>query len=127
MALKLDLESEIAHIFKTNWRKREGNVVPDDESISLDNEAIELQATVLYADLADSTKLVDGNAPFFAAEIYGKLLALLCENYSRRGRGYYGVRWRSDHNVSWSFTSTSAVRAALKIRTGGSLHSRSSK
>lgn len=74
MALKDDLESEVATIFRERWSTRDGTVVPDDASLKLGNDAVKLEATILYADLADSTKLVDGYKPFFAAEIYKSFL-----------------------------------------------------
>jgi class 3 adenylate cyclase len=70
MALKDDLNSEVSKIFKSAWTERDGQVVPTDESIGLGNDAANLEATVLYADLADSTVLVDTYKPWFAAEIY---------------------------------------------------------
>ena len=47
-----------------------GNVVPESENLALTNDAVTLDATVLYADLADSTGLVDKYTADFAAEIY---------------------------------------------------------
>lgn len=70
MALKADLESEVRAISESGWTKRDGQVVPDPEDLQLGNDAVKLQATVLYADMADSTDLVDGHEPHFAAEIY---------------------------------------------------------
>ena len=70
MALKADLESEVKAIFESKCTKRDGQVVPDPEDLQLGNDAVKLQATVLYADMADSTDLVDGHQPHFAAEIY---------------------------------------------------------
>jgi class 3 adenylate cyclase len=70
MAFKADLESEVKAIFESKWTKRDGQVVPDPEDLQLGNDAVKLQATVLYADMADSTDLVDGHEPHFAAEIY---------------------------------------------------------
>jgi len=70
MAFKADLESEVKAIFESKWTKRDGQVVPDPEDLQLGNDAVKLQATVLYADMADSTDLVDGHQPHFAAEIY---------------------------------------------------------
>lgn len=46
----------------------------DDTSVSLGNDGVNLEATVLYADLADSTALVDRFTPKFAAEIYKSFL-----------------------------------------------------
>jgi class 3 adenylate cyclase len=42
--------------------------------VKLGNDAVKLSATVLYADLADSTKLVDGHTKQFSAEIYKTFL-----------------------------------------------------
>jgi class 3 adenylate cyclase len=75
VGLRDDIQEEVADIFQARWTERDGNVVPDDDSLSLGNDAVKLTATVLYADLADSTALVDGNAAFFAAEIYKSFLA----------------------------------------------------
>ena len=70
MALKDDLKKEVEEIFKSTWTTREGNVVPESENIKLSNDAVELEGTVLYADLTASTQLVDSQKPLFAAEIY---------------------------------------------------------
>lgn len=74
MGLKDDLEKRVAEVFRTKWDERGGNVVPDDDSLTLGNDAVKLKATVLYADLADSTQLVDGHANYFAAEMYKTFL-----------------------------------------------------
>lgn len=73
MGLGEDLEKEVKTIFNSTWTERDGEKVPTDEDIKLSNDAIKLEATVLYADLADSTKLVDGYKNWFAAEIYKRL------------------------------------------------------
>ncbi|SRR5258706_2958640 len=62
MTLKTDLESEVKAIFESTWEEREGKVVPDPKDLSLGNDAVKLKATVLYADMADSTDLVDSNS-----------------------------------------------------------------
>ena len=74
MGLKSDLESEVADVFSAKWEERDGNVVPEDDSVSLANDAVKLKATVLYADLADSTELVDSQVAFVAAEVYKTFL-----------------------------------------------------
>lgn len=74
MALKDDLGSEVGKIFKSVWAERDGQVVPADTSVGLGNDAVKLEATVLYADLADSTILVDTMKSTFAAEIYKAFL-----------------------------------------------------
>lgn len=61
--------------FETSWTTRDGRVVPDVDSLPLKNDAVEFEsATVLYADLAESTALVDKYRPFFAADIYKNYL-----------------------------------------------------
>jgi class 3 adenylate cyclase len=70
MALKEDLEAEVKKIFHDAWDSRVGRFVPEPENIGLGNDAVTLDATVLYADIADSTKLVDTSNPHFAAEVY---------------------------------------------------------
>src|SRR5882762_513808 len=71
MTLKTDLENDVKNIFESRWKPRDGRVVPDLENLSLGNESVKFKATtVLYADMADSTKLVDSQKPHFAAEIY---------------------------------------------------------
>jgi class 3 adenylate cyclase len=70
MALKQDLEAEVKKIFSESWESRPGRVVPVPTDLGLGNDAVKLDATVLYADIADSTKLVDTTNPHFAAEVY---------------------------------------------------------
>lgn len=74
MGLRSDLTADIATILRTPWQERDGRAVPDDGSLTLGNDAMKLQATVLYADLADSTRLVDGYLSSFAAEMYKTFL-----------------------------------------------------
>lgn len=70
MALKEDLQTAVAKIFREQWSKRDGNVVPEPEDLGLGNDAVNLEATVLYADMAESTRLVDSQKAHLAAEIY---------------------------------------------------------
>jgi class 3 adenylate cyclase len=73
-----EILSEIESIFDTKWKARDGRTVPDTDSVTLGNDAIKLEGTVLYADLADSTQLVDGYKDWFAAEIYKAYLVAGC-------------------------------------------------
>lgn len=70
MSLSDALKEEVLQIFEDKWETRDGTVVPETDDIKLGNEAVKLQATVLYADLVESTKLVDEKKHHFAAEIY---------------------------------------------------------
>jgi adenylate cyclase len=57
MALIDDLENDVKNITSFTWDIRTGTTVPTTESIALGGSGVELTATMLYADLADSTKL----------------------------------------------------------------------
>lgn len=64
------LAQYVRTLFDSRWTRRNGLVVPADTDIGLGNDAVELDATVLYADLSDSTILVDQKADWFAAAMY---------------------------------------------------------
>lgn len=74
MGLADELTDEVDKIVTSEWQTREGREVPDSDSLQLGNDALTLDATVLYADLAESTKLVDEKKPTFAAEVYKSFL-----------------------------------------------------
>jgi class 3 adenylate cyclase len=59
MSLKEQLELEVGRIFRQTWSERDGRVIPQASDVALGNDAINFaRATVLYADLAGSTSLV---------------------------------------------------------------------
>lgn len=75
MGIKENLQSEVKAIFATSWITRKGQVVPEAESVKLGNDAVTFEeAVVLYADLAESTGLVDNYKDWFAAEVYKSYL-----------------------------------------------------
>jgi hypothetical protein len=59
MGLAGDLTSEVKGIFRSAWSVRDGELVPDTPDIKLGNEGVNLDATVLYADIDGSTDMVD--------------------------------------------------------------------
>jgi class 3 adenylate cyclase len=116
MALNDDLQKEVGAIFRAVWDRRDGTVVPADDSLRLGNDAVELDATVLYADLADSTKLVDSHIPDFAAEVYKTFLH--CAAKIIRQEGGTITAYDGDRIMAVYFgtaKNTSAARTALKI------------
>jgi class 3 adenylate cyclase len=74
MSLADDLKAQVLDILKTKWASRDGLVVPESDSVKLGNDAVKLNAAVLYADLAESTSLVDKFPRWFAAEVYKAFL-----------------------------------------------------
>jgi class 3 adenylate cyclase len=116
VALKEELEGEVAAFFESSWHERDGNVIPGDDSLGLGNDAIKLNATVLYADMADSTKLVDNFAAWRAAEIYKAFLH--CAAKIVRSEGGEITAYDGDRIMAvyiGDYKNTSAVRTAMKI------------
>src|SRR2546423_14938 len=116
MSFKTDLESEVKEIFESQWTVREGEVVPDPEDLQLGNDAVKLHATVLYADMADSTDLVDRHKHHFAAEVYKTYLrcaAKIIKNEQGTITAYDGDRVMAV--FLGTAKNTSAVRSAMKI------------
>src|SRR5438128_1808394 len=102
MTLKADLESEVKKIFTSSWKERDGRVVPGPKDLSLENDAVKLQATVLYADMADSTDLVEHHRRPFAAEIYRAYLrctARIIKNRQGSITAYDGDRCHTESCV----------------------------
>ena len=78
MGLREDIGRDVTQILKTNWVRRDGRTIPEAEDVELGNDAVCLNGTVLYADMSDSTGLVDGYKDWFAAQIYKTYLVSAC-------------------------------------------------
>lgn len=116
MTFKQELESEVSTIFKSRWTQRDGKVVPGPEDLRLGNDAVRLEATVLYADIADSTKLVDEKAASFAAEIYKAYLT--CAAKIVKSEGGTITAYDGDRIMGvflGDVKNSTAARTALKI------------
>ncbi|RUP07944.1 adenylate/guanylate cyclase domain-containing protein [Hyphomicrobium sp.] len=118
MGLADDLTSEVGEIFRLTWDIQDAKVIPDPDDVRLGNHGKKLDATVLYADLADSTDLVNAypTEPFFPAEIYKAYLTCAARIIRERGgeiTAYDGDRimgiFKSDTQ------NNDAVRAAFQI------------
>lgn len=79
MGLGDDLRKEISSIFKDQWSVRDGKQVPKPEDIALSgNDGVKIDAVVLYADIVESTQLVESEKQHFSAEIYKTFLVGAC-------------------------------------------------
>ena len=86
LMLKQELESVGWKIFHDDhWIIREGQVVPDPEDLRLGSDGVNLDATVLYADMSGSTRLVDTKKAPFAAEVYKTYLACAAKIIKNEG------------------------------------------
>lgn len=74
MSLADELREYVANTHSRQWTRRDGQVVPNTDDITLGNQAVDLDAVVLYADLKDSTGLVQNWDDWFAAEVYKNYL-----------------------------------------------------
>ncbi|MCE9619070.1 MAG: adenylate/guanylate cyclase domain-containing protein [Planctomycetes bacterium] len=116
MGMTQDLSAEVNKIIKETWSTTEGRVVPEAENIELGNKGVTLDATCLYADLAESTKLVNTLHPQIAAEVYKCYLNCACRIIGSQG----GVITAFDGDRVMAVfigdtKNTSAVRSALAI------------
>jgi class 3 adenylate cyclase len=116
MTSKASLTKEVKKIFASPWDIREGKDVPTFKDLSPNNDAIKLNATVLYADMSDSTVLVDKHEHTFAAGIYKAYLrcaATIINDENGIIRAYDGDRVMA--LFDGASKETSAVRSAMKI------------
>ncbi|MEW8232526.1 MAG: adenylate/guanylate cyclase domain-containing protein [Candidatus Thiodiazotropha endolucinida] len=116
MSLKDDLNKKVKEIFVEQWTKRGGQVVPEPSDLKLSNDAVKLNGVVLYADMSESTKLVDSRKAFFAAEVYKSFLH--CSAKIIRSEGGEITSFDGDRIMAvfiGDSKNTSAARAALKI------------
>jgi len=81
----VELQNGIDEILARRWEERDGIVVPSPEDVKHGNYAVKLDGTVLYADLVDSTGLVQGYKNWFAAEMYKTYLLVASELIKNNG------------------------------------------
>jgi adenylate cyclase len=115
MAINDDIASEVNGILSEPWDIRDGTVVPDTDSVRLAGGAVKLEATMLYADLVDSTALAMYDRRI-AARVFKSFLAASARIIRNRNgyiRSFDGDRvmgvFIGDHK------NTSAAKAALNI------------
>lgn len=117
MSLADELKIQVNKILSTQWTTRDGTAVPAPEAVGLGNDAIKFSAaTVLYADLSDSTGMVTGQPDYFAAEVYKAFLysaARIIRSEGGEITAYDGDRVMAVY--LGGSKNTSAARSALKI------------
>jgi len=79
------ISQNVKGILTTNWKRRNGYVVPESDNVELGNEAVEFEAAVLYADMRKSTELVQNFRDYFAAKLYKAFLATVCDVIKNNG------------------------------------------
>jgi class 3 adenylate cyclase len=110
MATTEELEIEVRDILAQTWSSRDGQVAPNTEDVTLTGGAVKMDATLLYADLADSTELAMYNRQV-AAKVFKAYL--MCVTRLIRGLGG-AVRSFDGDRVMGVFVGGSKNTAAAK-------------
>ena len=116
MAILEDITEAIDTIAKSSWDISDGRVVPETADVGLGNKGTKLDATFLYADLADSTELASSSQAL-AAEVYKAFL--LCGTKLIINQGG-SIRSFDGDRVMGVFVgekkNTRAVKAAMNLK-----------
>ncbi len=116
MSLSDDISSDIQKVIDTPWDLRKGQKVPTPEDVKLAGGAVELEATFLYADLANSSRMAKVLDRRIAAKIMKSFLSTTCRLI--RARGGTVVSFDGDRVMGiflGDSKNTSAAKCALQI------------
>lgn len=111
-----DYEQLVSHVLTTPWNVRAGVVVPEHKDVVLTGGAVRLDLTILYADLADSTRMATNYDKRVVAKLYRSFLASCSQLIRDNGghiRSFDGDRVMGIWIGNWK--NTPAVRCALQI------------
>lgn len=116
MGTREEIQSFVNDTVTSAWESRIGQKVPTPDDLALKNSAVELEATVLYADLAGSTKMVAASRREVAAEIYKSYL--YCASKIIRHHGGEITAYDGDRVMGvfiGTSKNTNAAKCALRI------------
>jgi class 3 adenylate cyclase len=119
MSFEEDLKKEVSGFIRANWNVTEGRVIPSTEDIGLNNQSKKIDLAILYADMAESTNLVDNYKPLYAASIYKSFLYACCKIITRNGGEL--VSFDGDRVMGVFIgdgKNSAAAKAALNIKWG---------
>ncbi len=74
MTDKNEIIEQVDAFFNETYEITDGRAIPDVDDISLDNEGTELELAMLFIDINESTKIVDGIRRTTAAKMYKSFL-----------------------------------------------------
>jgi len=118
MTLRSDLETKVKDVYGTQWTSRDGRVIPSQDDIGLGNEGVNLELTMLYADLSGSTALVDNYKTFYAAEQYKAFLFCAAKIIRSEGgeiRSYDGDRSSKNSCFAHRYTRPITIKSFLHV------------
>lgn len=117
MALADEIRRDVSSVISTGWKVRKGRMVPSTESIVLAGGAVELEATFMYADLANSSRLARDLDRRVAAKILKSFLATTTRLI--RARDGTVVSFDGDRVLGvfvGNLRNSNAAKCALQIR-----------
>ena len=117
MALSDELASDVQTIISTTWNKRGGRKIPQTEEVPLAGGAVEIDATFLYADLADSSKMAKELDRRITAKIIKSFL--YCASKLIIARGGKVVSFDGDRVMGVFYgdsKNSSAAKCALQVK-----------
>lgn len=116
MALADAVGAAVRTVVRTEWNITNGLVVPKTENVTLHNGAVKVDATYLYADLADSTKAAQTLKPEVTAKIIRSFLnaaVRVIRHFGGQVRSFDGDRVMAIY--MGEAKNTSAAKTALGI------------
>ena len=116
MTLSEDLKSMVNRVMQNQWDVRQANTVPDASNLTLTGQVAKLDATVIYADMRASSKLVDELNQGVAGKVYQAFLFSLASIIKTNGgeiTAYDGDRVMGI--FIGNSKNTSATKSALMI------------
>lgn len=117
MSLADSIKADVDSTLNTKWNQRTGKKVPSTEDIALTGGAVELDATYLYSDLADSSKIAKHFDRRIAAKIMKSFLATTCRLIKHNSGSV--ISFDGDRVLGVFFggrKNTDAAKCALQIK-----------
>ena len=109
---------DIKDMFNNEWKEVESNTIPEIEDVALSkNESVKLNATVLYVDMRNSTKLVSDWNVSFSTKIYKNFL-WAASKVIQKMEGHI-TAFDGDRVMAifiGNYKNTTAVKTAMKIK-----------
>lgn len=117
MSLLDEINNDVQSVLNKEWDSRKGQKVPKTDDVKLAGGAVELEATFLYADLANSSKMSKELDRRVAAKIMKSFLSTTC----RLIRSHNGtvVSFDGDRVMGiflGDYKNSNAGKCALKIK-----------
>lgn len=116
MALADDVRADVVAAIHLKWEISGATEIPAPSDVALARGAAEVDAAVLYADLADSTALINQHGPIIAGRVYKAFLAgatRIIREFSGEIRSFDGDRVMALYMGRQK--NTNALTSALKI------------